>query len=303
MTADEHEAAGTSREHRREVAAECVGRRLGGGVVRLRGRDGLSQQRGDAIEAALHARLPRAVGEQSRDANGRADLVPDDLHEGELALRERAVALDVDACLVTGHVDRDRSERERDGELVARDANDPFGVELGSQATHDLGRTLLAVERLGKRTCRPQPLERERRLGCNRLQDRELLRGELAVLVRRREREHADDTLLCDHRDPRAAARTDVRGKPWADERRRLDVVDRDRRPVEIRAGDPGRLRAQVDRRLRPPRSRLPRQLGVHTVRLPALLVDQHDAHEADAKELGDVSGKRTGDIERQPGP
>src|SRR5205085_8835426 len=95
VTADEDEATGTTREHRREVAAERLRGGLGRGVVRLRRRDGLSEQRGDAVEAALDARLPRAVGEQSRDANGCADLVPDNLHEGELALRERAVALNV----------------------------------------------------------------------------------------------------------------------------------------------------------------------------------------------------------------
>ena len=72
-----------------------------------------------------------------------------------------------------------------------------------------------------------------------------------------RQHEHADDALLGDHRDPRAAARADRGREAARHERRACDVEHGDRRRVEHRARDPGRLLAQVDSHRLPPLRRL----------------------------------------------
>ncbi len=63
VAAGNREAARLADEHRREVAAERLGCGERGRVVGIRKRERLTEERGDAIEAALHARLMRPLGE------------------------------------------------------------------------------------------------------------------------------------------------------------------------------------------------------------------------------------------------
>ena len=62
VAADERETAGRGHEHRREIAAERLGRRLRRRVIRLGERQRLTEQRRNPIEAALDASLARPLG-------------------------------------------------------------------------------------------------------------------------------------------------------------------------------------------------------------------------------------------------
>ena len=155
----------------------------------------------------------------------------------------------------------------------------------------------LALERRRERRRRAQPLERLGRLGDERLQPRQLLRLEGALLVDRGDRENARHALLRDHRDPRAALRRDPLDEPRARQRRAGDVEHGDRRRVEHGARDPGRLVAKIDLQLFPPGGAAALDLGVDAGRLSALIVDEHDPGEADPKERVHLANERPCDV------
>ena len=92
-------------------------------------------------------------------------------------------------------------------------------------------------------------LERQRGLGCDCLQQRQLFGREGAPLVGRGDNEHAAYALLRDHRDPGAALRVDPLGKLRAHERRAAHVEDGQRgarraRRLQCPTVAPGRCEA-----------------------------------------------------------
>ena len=156
------------------------------------------------------------------------DLARDRLDEHPLALAERRLPLDTQRRLLAAQprrlrdLDLDRVRAERPLHLLARDPHDLAGVELAADLARDLRHELLAPERVDERVGRAHALERERRLGRERLEQRDLVGSERALLARRRDDEHADDALLGDHREPtcrscaptRCASRGLITGEP-----------------------------------------------------------------------------------------
>ena len=133
-------------------------------------------------------------------------------------------------------------------QLVARDVQHRIRARAGPGcAGATSSDQLLARQRVGERGRGAEPLERERRLRRDRLQQRELVGGERPLRIGRGEDEHADHALVGDHRHPRAAPRTDLRRQARADARRAVDVVDRHGRRIEDGARDARRLAAEVD--------------------------------------------------------
>ena len=104
-------------EHGRELAAERLGRRLRSGVVGLRQRQRLAEQRGDAVEAALHARLPRALAEALGVAERERRERREGLEQLDVGVRERARRVahpDAEDAARLAGPDHRRDERARE---------------------------------------------------------------------------------------------------------------------------------------------------------------------------------------------
>ena len=92
-----------------------------------------------------------------------------------------------------------------------------------------------------------------------------------------------------------------VSRQPLADERRRFDVVDGDRRGLEERARDPGGLVVQVHAHLAPPREVLAGGARQQADRLVLVLVDERERVEVGARSA--LRPRRAGRARRRPAP
>ena len=122
-----------------------------------------------------------------------------------------------------------------------------------------------------------RPIECERRLGGERLQQRQLVSGEDARRLRRREHEHRGHPLLGDERDEDGALRSAPFGEAAVDLLRARDVVDDDRAAFEDRARDSRRLAVEVDRDARPPVEVSVRAGGEEPLGALGVLADEGD--------------------------
>ena len=194
-------------------------------------------------------------------------------------------------------------EAARGTEGAARlgDGHARDGVEIvhGTDAPRDLGHQSLAREGLVQGRRRSRPVERDCRLACDRLHQPELLRRERAPLARRRKDEHAGHPLVDGERHERGALRAGRLRQAAADERRRLYVVHRDRRRVEVRARDPRRLVHEVDPHLGPPLDVFAAAPRHEAVGLAAVLADQRERREVDAQQCDDFVEQRPPDRDR----
>ena len=237
--------------------------------------------------------------EQARRLQGETDLARHGADEEALALAQRLCPLDVQRdgvrverlAFVDAELDRVRPEGTR--QLLPRDAYDLGRVELASDPARDPGDVLFPLERLRQRRGRSQPIERERRLGGDGLEQRELVRRKRALAQSRSNRQHADHALLGDHRNPHAALGAHALRESRAVERRALDVVDRDRRRVEDCTRDARGLLAQIESQLAPPGRIRPVELAEDARRTRRLLVDEHDRGELDAQQLAHLPYER----------
>ena len=244
----EHPAHLVAPEHRRgdHVGEAVVGRmrhRRGDLAVRaLDQRPPLAD--GGAGEALAHRELEaeqRAVEAVHRDAAEEAALAVEEVAVGGIGVEEL-------------------------GELVGQPLQDDRQVELAAEHVRRaeqgaLLRELLLVplQRLLERDAGAQPLERDGRLGGERLHHREVLVREDPGLVERRDRDHRGHPLLDEQRDERGALRSDGVGEPAADDARARRVVDGQRRRLEHGARDSRRLALEVEAQRRAT-SRRPRR-------------------------------------------
>jgi hypothetical protein len=118
------------------------------------------------------------------------------------------------------------------------DAEHRVEVQLGAQSPRDRRDEPFALERLRERCGRAGPVERGCGLRRQRLEQGELLAGEGAPHIRRREGEHCDHALLRHERHERRALRADRVDEPPAHLRRAFDVEDGHRCDLEDGARD-----------------------------------------------------------------
>ena len=171
--------------------------------------------------------------------------------------------------------DRDRAEIQRTAQLVPRNLQHGSRFQLGTDPAHHLCDELLSrqglrelLRRNGGARARAQPPRRSPAGGRARRPGR-------FASHRWRPGQHADHLVLCLHRHPGPALRSDPRREPGTDPRRARDVVDRHGRRVEDGARDPRRLVLRRSTRTScPPVGRLAVQLRVDAGRLIAFVVD-----------------------------
>ena len=113
----------------------------------------------------------------------------------------------------------------------------------------------------------------------------QLLGREGPALSRRRGDEDGDHAFVDGQRDEGGALRAGGPGEPLADEGGRLDVVDRDRGGLEIRARDSRRLVAEAEPHVRPPADVAGGGARNQPTRFASLVVDQRQRRELDAHE------------------
>ena len=111
-------------------------------------------------------------------------------------------------------------DADRRGELLDRDAHDGVDVELGSHALADARDQALALQRVGERPPRGDPLEGQRCLGGKRAQERDLLLRERPAL-REGDHEHRVHMAVGDDRDEGGTVGADALGQAPVDELRR----------------------------------------------------------------------------------
>ncbi len=151
--------------------------------------------------------------EQIGGVQGRFDL-PFDRVDDELLARGKVAIGDDLRAVFDG--DRHGGEMQCVSQLVTRDVQHRVAVELRADPPGHLPGQLLSCQRVGERRRRADPLERERCLRRDRLEERELDGREGPLGIGRGEDEHADHTLVGDHRHPCSALRTDPRGEAGA---------------------------------------------------------------------------------------
>ena len=175
-------------------------------------------------------------------------------------------------------------------------------VELGPEPAADRHDEPLAVERLGEGEGRPGALEGDSGLGRERLHERQLVRGEGALLLRRRDRDHCDHPVGADERDVRRALRASSSGEPRADTRI-ADVVDGETGCVPHGRRDPGRLPHEVGALVLPPGDVGAVRPGEIAGRLAAVLRHERERGEVDAEQRADLVQQRAGDALDVGGP
>ena len=158
-------------------------------------------------------------------------------------------------------------------------------IELGAHLPPDRRDEAFALERVGQRVGRARPVECECRLGGERLQQRQLVSGEDARRLRRREHEHRGHPRLRDERDVDRALRAAPFGKAAVHLLRARDVVDDDRTALEDGARDSRRLAVEIDRDARPPVEVTVRAGGEEPLGALGVLTDEGDRDQVDAEE------------------
>src|SRR5262249_54229601 len=144
-----------------------------------------------------------------------------------------------------------RTERPPDlGDRDPRAGGEPLDRPYTSR---DVSDEALSRERLVERTGRARPLERQRRVGRQRLHERYLLAREGALGRGRRGDEDADDPLPGDQRDEGAALGAGRLDETRAHERRARAVEDDHRPRLEVGARDPGRFLIEIEPNVAPP--------------------------------------------------
>jgi hypothetical protein len=184
---------------------------------------------------------------------------------------------------------------ERSAGLLDRDALQRVEIELRADAPPDLRDEPLTLERLGERRRRARPLERQRRLGDERADRRELLRREGPVLGRRNG-EHRDHPAARDERDERGALRTGVPRELTVEAGRLRQVVHDDRRGLEHRARNSRRLLRQIEVRVDPRLEVVAVEPREQAARLAQLRVDEREPDELDVEQLRDLVEQHPGD-------
>ena len=182
---------------------------------------------------------------------------------------------------------------ERLSGLGHRGGERGFDVEIGSQAATDRREQPLSLERLAQGDRRPCALERDRRLGGQRLHDGEVVRGERPKVVRRRDGDDRDHPAFARQRHEGGALRTGLRREPRAHARRAADVVDREARSLVHRARDPRRLVREVETNVAPPADVLAPRPRQEAGRLASVLGYERERDEAHAEERGDLVEER----------
>ena len=132
---------------------------------------------------------------------------------------------------------------------------------------------------------RARPLERKRRLGRQRLHQRQLFAREGALRRGRGGDEDADGPLLGDQRNEGAALGAGRLDQARADERRNGAVEDNHRRRLEVGACDPGWFVAEVEPDVAPPIDVAALGPGEQAGRFAGLLADQRQRGELDAQD------------------
>src|SRR6266576_4465992 len=168
----------------------------------------------------------------------------------------------------------------------------------GADAARDRRDQPLAGERLVEGRRQARAVEGDRRLAAHGLHQAQFLGREGPAVAGRRGHQDADHALVDHQRDERRALRPGGPGERLADEHGGLDVEDCNRRGLEVRAGDPGRLVAEADPHLRPPADVAAGRAGDEPARLEAVVVDQRQRRELDAEERHDLVEQRApGDL------
>ena len=192
---------------------------------------------------------------------------------------------------------------EQLGELVGQPLQDDRQVELAAEHVRRpeqgaLLRELLLVplQRLLERDAGAQPLERDGRLGGERLHHREIVGREDPRLVERRDRDHRGHPFLDEQRDERGALRSDGVDESPADDTRAGRVVHRHRRRLEDGARDSRRLALEVETQVAPPVDVLPTRAREIAGRLVSVVGDERERRETDVEELRDLVEQRPRD-------
>ena len=189
----------------------------------------------------------------------------------------------------------DEAARCAEGAPGLRDRHARDGVEIvdGADAARDLGDQALAGQRLVERSRRAGAVECDGRLPRDRLHQPELLGRERPPLTRARGHQHADHALVHRQWHEGGAFRADRRRQAAADERRGLDVVDGQRRRVEVGARDARGLAAEVEAHLGPPVDVLGSAPRDKPVRLAAVVAHECERRELDAHQRDDLVEQR----------
>ena len=141
-----------------------------------------------------------------------------------------------------------------DAGLLDGHAKDGIEVELGANLAADRGDQPLAFERFRERVRRAGAVERQRGLGRESLQERELVPVEHLRCSGSDEDEDRRHAFFRDEWDEDGALRSDLLGEPPVDPLRAGDVIDHDGPSFEGRARDPRRLLFEIECHLAPPR-------------------------------------------------
>ncbi len=185
---------------------------------------------------------------------------------------------------------------EQVGELVGEPLEDDRQVELAAERVGGAKQRgllrqpfLVLGERFLERDAGPQPLERNGRLGGERLHQRQVVGREDAPFVGGRDGDDRDDALLEEERDEGCAPRARRLDEPRIDDVRLRRVVDRERRGLEDGARDARRLVREVEPHLPPPVDVLPARAGEVADGLVPVLGHERQACERDPEHRGDL--------------
>jgi len=192
---------------------------------------------------------------------------------------------------LVGLAEADEAARgaERASRFRHRDARDRVEVMTGADAARDLRDETLASECMVERGGGARPVERDRRLTGQCLDQPQFLHRKHPPFVRGGRDHDTDHALVDDQRYERRALGAHAFREALVDQRRRIAVEDRHGRSLEEGARDPGRLVVEVHAHLAPPREVLPAGACEQPGRLVLVSGDERERVELGADEHLDL--------------